>query len=104
MQVYNRQDQNLVITGDREFYGTITVQVAVLLPSTVVAVMVAVPELKAVTAPVDGITLATAGLLLDHVTLLIDALAGAKVVVNITVASAANDSVDLSITTFATGT
>jgi len=53
---------------------TVTVQEAVLLPSAVVTVMVAVPTLTAVTKPPD--TVATAVLLLLHVTFLFVALEG----------------------------
>ena len=45
---------------------TVTVQVEVYPPSAVVAVMVAVPAATAVTTPPD--TVATAELLVDHVT------------------------------------
>ena len=54
--------------------STVTVQVAVLLPSSVVTVMVAVPALTAVTVPFC--TVATLVLLLVHVTFWFVALAG----------------------------
>jgi len=68
----------------RTFTGppvTVTSQNAVLLPSTVVTVMVAVPASIAATIP-DALTIATASLLLLHVTLLFVALAGITVAVN----------------------
>jgi len=64
--------------------------------------MIAVPELNAVTAPVVEMTLATAGVLLDHVTVFIEALAGVKFTVNVSEAPAANDSVDLLSATLST--
>jgi len=62
---------------------TITVQVAVFLPSSVVTVIVAVPDETAVTTP--PITVATAGLLEVHVTVLLVALPGATVAVRVSV-------------------
>ena len=59
---------------------TVTVQVAVLLPSVVVTVIVVVPAVSAVTWPLL-FTVATAVLLLDHETLLSVAFAGKMVYV-----------------------
>lgn len=59
---------------------TLSAQVAVLPPSVVVTVMVAVPALFAVTMP-DEETVATDVLLDDHVTLLSVALEGVTVAV-----------------------
>ena len=64
---------------------TFTVTVAVL-PLWVLAVMVAVPVLLAVTTPDDRSTVATAVLLLNHVTLLLVALLGSTVAVSVVVA------------------
>ena len=61
--------------------ATVITHVLVLLPSTVVAVIVAVPTPTAVTTPVV-LTVATLMLLLDHVTFWLVALAGATVAVN----------------------
>ena len=63
--------------------STVTSHVAVLPPSTVVTVMVAVPFAFAVTTPFA--TVATAGLLLSHVTALFVAFAGATVAASVTV-------------------
>lgn len=60
---------------------TVTEQVAVLPPSAVLAVIVAVPALLAVTSPSED-TVATEVLFDDHVTSLLDALEGLTVVVN----------------------
>jgi hypothetical protein len=62
---------------------TVTLQVAVLLPSSVVTVMVAVPALTAVIVPPD--TVATVGALVLHVTFLFVALEGATVAVNVSI-------------------
>jgi hypothetical protein len=62
---------------------TVTVHDAfLLLPSLVVAVMDALPKLTPVTTP-DALTLATAVLLLDHVTCLSDASEGKAVAANV---------------------
>ena len=61
---------------------TTTVAVAVCPPSTAVAVIMAVPTDTVVTTPVL-LTVATAGLLLDHETLRFVALAGATVAVSV---------------------
>lgn len=63
---------------------TVTEQVAVLLPSTVVTVMVALPPPTAVTRPLL-LTVATDVLLLDQVTLLLLALPGDTVAVSCSV-------------------
>jgi hypothetical protein len=60
---------------------TVTAQVAVLLPSAVVTVMVALPSATALIVPPD--TIATVVLLLLHVTFLFVALEGATVAVNV---------------------
>jgi len=62
---------------------TVTVQVAVLLPSAVVTVTVAVPAVTAVTTPPD--TVATAGAPLLHVTFWLVALEGAIAAVKVSV-------------------
>jgi len=62
---------------------TVTAQVAVLLPSWVVTVMLAVPAATPTTVP--PLTCATAVLLLDHVTFLLVALLGAMVAVRLSV-------------------
>jgi hypothetical protein len=67
---------------ETEVEMTVIAQVAVLLPSTVVTVMVAVPALTPVTVPFDD-TLATAGALLNHVTFLLVALEGETVAVSL---------------------
>ena len=64
---------------------TVTTQVAVLLPSVVVTVIVAVPTAFAVTRP-DADTVATVELLVVHVTALFVALLGATVAVSCIVA------------------
>jgi hypothetical protein len=64
-----------------EFVVTVTAQLAVLLPSSVVTVMVALPTVTAVIVPPD--TVATAMLLLLHVTFLLVALSGVMVEVNV---------------------
>jgi hypothetical protein len=63
--------------------ATVTVQVAVLFPSTVVTVMVAVPTAPGVTTPLA--TVATTGLLVDQLTAVLVALAGATVAVRVVV-------------------
>ena len=62
---------------------TVTVQVAVFVPSAVVTVMTAVPGATAVTTPFS--TVATLGLLLVQVTVLSVALSGATVAVRVSV-------------------
>ena len=69
---------------------TVMVQVAVLLPSTEVAVIVAVPAAMAVTKP-DELTLATDVLLLVHVTFLLVAFVGATVAVSWNVPPSVSD-------------
>ena len=61
---------------------TVTLQVAVFFPSTVVTVISAVPALTAVTFPVES-TEATEALLLDHVTCLLQASDGFIVAINV---------------------
>src|SRR5690554_558209 len=63
---------------------TVTVQVAVLLPSTVVTVIVAVPADSGVTTPFA--TVATVSLLVDQVTFLLAALTGVTVAFKVFVA------------------
>ena len=63
---------------------TVMVHVAVLLPSSVVTVMVAVPAPIAVTKP-SSVTVAILLLELDHVTAWLSAFDGATVAVNCTV-------------------
>jgi hypothetical protein len=60
---------------------TVTAQVAVLLPSAVVTVIVSLPAATALTVPPD--TVATVLLLLLHVTFLFEALESATVAVNV---------------------
>ena len=64
---------------------TVTAQVATLLPSTVVAVILAVPPSTAVTAPFWS-TVATAGLSDAHVTALFSASGGVTVAISVSVA------------------
>jgi hypothetical protein len=71
------------VTGT-EAAVTVTAQVAVLFPSAVVTVMVALPAAKAVTKPFDD-TVATEVELLLHDTFLFVALEGAMVAVNVSV-------------------
>ena len=61
---------------------TVTTQVAVLLPSSVVAVMVAVPGATAVTLPLVS-TVATPGALLSQVTDLSVALSGVMAAIRV---------------------
>ena len=68
---------------------TVTVQVAVKLPSAVVTVIVAVPTDTAVTFPCAS-TVAIAGLLLDHVTFWLVALAGAMVAIRVSLSPMGN--------------
>jgi len=63
---------------------TVTAQVAVFAPSTVVTVMVALPAATAVTTPLE-LTVATEVLLLLQLTLLLVALAGDTVAVSVAV-------------------
>ena len=80
---------------------TITAQVTVLLPSSVVTVMVAVPIDTGVTTPLR--TVATAGLLLDHVTVFVPALAGCTVAIRVKVLPIATSAVFWSSVTPVTG-
>jgi hypothetical protein len=64
--------------------ATVTVQVAILLPSTVVTVMTALPADTAVTNPFDD-TVATEGVLLLHDTFWLVALEGATVAIKVSV-------------------
>jgi hypothetical protein len=73
---------------------TVTEQVAVLLPSSVLTAIVAVPSDTAVTRPVAD-TVATDGLLLLQTTFLLAALEGETVAVNCSVAPTTNESVIL---------
>ena len=82
---------------------TVTVQVAVLLPSTVVTVIVAVPSAMAVTTP-DAETVATAVLLLDHVTALFVAVLGATTAISVPVLPSSIESVVASSDTPVTDT
>ena len=83
---------------------TVTTQAPVFVGSaTEVAVMVAEPTDKAMIKPL-GVTATTAGLLLVHVTVLIEALAGVMVAVSVSVFPAANDSVVLFTVTPVTAT
>ena len=82
---------------------TVTAQVAVLLPSAVVTVIVAVPDATAVTFPAVE-TVATLVLLLLQVTFLFVALLGETVAVSVSVAFGANVSVVLFRLTPVTGT
>jgi hypothetical protein len=66
-------------------YGTVTAQVAVKLPSTVLTVIVAEPELTPLTVPLV-FTVAIAPLLVDQITFLFDALLGVTVANNARVA------------------
>lgn len=70
-------------------FCTVTVQLAVLLPSSVVTVIVAVPSALAVTNPVEE-TVATEVLLLVQVTFLFVALEGYTVAVSVPVAFGAS--------------
>ena len=76
-----------------DFLATVTAQVAVLAPSVVVTVMVAVPAATAFTLPLAS-TVATAALLDDHETLLLAASAGRTVATSWALASMASESVD----------
>jgi hypothetical protein len=66
---------------------TVTVQVAVLPPSSVVALIVAVPEEMPLTMPF-GNTVVTAGLLVFHATFLFVALEGVMAAVSVSVSPA----------------
>jgi hypothetical protein len=81
---------------------TVTAQVAVLLPSCVVTVIVALPADTAVTTPF--VTVATEEALLLHVTLLFVAFAGKTVTVNVSEAPTVRLSVVLFKVTPVTGT
>jgi hypothetical protein len=84
----------VVLTGRVERYATrlagiiieltLTEHVAVLLPSTVVTVMIALPGDTAVTKPFDD-TVATDEALVLHVTFLLVALVGATVAIKVSV-------------------
>ena len=76
-------------------------QVAVLLPSSVVTVIVVVPAFKAVTLP--STTVATDVLLLFHDTFLLVALSGLTVAVKVIVSPSVNEAVVLSNDTLVTG-
>jgi hypothetical protein len=73
---------------------TVTAQAAVLLPSVVVTVIVALPAAIPITVPVDD-TEAAAALLLVHNTTLLAASAGVTVAVKVSEAPTARESVDL---------
>ena len=81
---------------------TVTIQVAVLFPSCVVTVMVAVPDVNAVTTPL--LIEATDGLLLVHVTVLLVALEGEMVAISVSVEPETNDNVFLFRAMDVTGT
>jgi hypothetical protein len=68
---------------------TVTEHVAVLLPSTVVTVITVLPADTAVTVPLD--TVATAGALLLHVTLLFVALEGVMVALRVSLPPTVKD-------------
>ena len=74
-------DLVIIEAGRPGWSRSVTAQVAVLLPSVVFTVMVAVPAATAVTKPV-ALTVATAVLLDVQVTALLLALAGASVAVS----------------------
>jgi len=76
---------------------TVTAQLAVLLPSAVVAVTVAFPPDRAVTTPL-AFTEATAGLLLVHDTFLFVALEGVIVGIRVSVAPTVSVVLGLSVT------
>ena len=82
---------------------TVTVQVAVLEPSAVVTVIVAVPAVTAVTLPSES-TVATEVLELFHVTAVLVALVGAMVAVRVSVEPLESDRVVLLRETPVTGT
>lgn len=82
---------------------TVTSQPAVCPPSTVVTVMVAVPSSTPVTVPVLS-TVATVGLLLDHVTSGLVASSGATVAMSRRVSSAGREAEERLSTTRVTGT
>jgi hypothetical protein len=82
---------------------TLTEQDAVLLPSAVVTVMVALPGDMAVTNPLDD-TVATDEALVLHATFLLVALAGATVAVNVSVPPKSRASVVLFKVTLVTAT
>ena len=71
---------------------TVTVTVAVKLPSAVLTVIIAVPSATAVTTPDDD-TVATAGLPVDHVTPLFVAFAGETVTDSVAVLPCSIESV-----------
>ena len=77
------------VTGTTESSVTFTVQVAVWLPSFVVAVIVALPAPNAFTTPL--VTVATVLSLLDHVTSLLAALDGDTVAVSVSDAPCSSD-------------
>ncbi len=75
------------------FGVTVTEQVAVLPPSTVATVIVAVPAATAITTPF--VTVATEGLLLDQVTSLLVASDGSIVAINVSVLPSISVAADL---------
>jgi hypothetical protein len=78
---------------------TVTVQVAVKLPCTAVAVMTAAPAAIGVTTP--PATVATAALLVDHVTILFVAFEGPTVAVIAPVAPPAVNAIVVGVTVIA---
>jgi len=82
---------------------TVTEQVAVLPPSAVLAVIVAVPAFLAVTSPSED-TVATEVLFDDHVTSLLDALEGLTVAVNHVVSPSVMERLEGESVTLVTGT
>ena len=83
------------------FAFTVTSQVAVLPPSSVVTVIVAVPALIAVTTPLS--TVATEGSLVDQVTFLLVAVSGLTVADKVKVSPSVRVSEVLSRVTLVTG-
>jgi hypothetical protein len=82
---------------------TVTPHVAILPPSAVFTVIVALPMVFPVTTPLE-LTVATAALLLDHVTVLFAAFDGATVALSVSVAPTITDNVVLSRLTPVTST
>lgn len=82
---------------------TVTEQVAVLPPSAVLAVIVAVPAFFAVTSPSED-TVATEVLFDDHVTSLLDALEGLTVAINHVVSPTVMERLEGESVTLVTGT
>ena len=93
----------LFITGFEAAAVTVTTQVAVLLPSAVVTVMVAVPAARAVTTP-ELLTVATVVLLELQVTFLFVAVLGLTVAVKLSVPPTVNAALFLFSVTPVTGT